>query len=124
MGVKLFIQIPCYNEEKTLPFVLNDLPGRIDGIDEIYTIVIDDGSEDGTFYTARRLGVDYIERNHRNMGLARSFQKGLEACLHLGADIIVNTDGDNQYCGKDILKLVRPVLERKADVIVGCRDID
>jgi glycosyltransferase involved in cell wall biosynthesis len=124
MPIKLFIQIPCFNEEKTLPDVIADLPVRIEGVDEIYTLVIDDGSNDRTIDTARKIGVDYIVRNHRNIGLARTFQRGLEACLHLGADIIVNTDGDNQYRGQDIHKLVRPIVEKRVDVSVGCRNID
>lgn len=122
--MKLFIQIPCLNEERTLPSVIADLPRKIEGIDEIYTLVIDDGSTDKTVEVAKRLGVDYIVRNGRNLGLAKSFSKGLEASLFLGADIIVNTDGDNQYKGADIAKLVKPILERHCDVVVGCRDID
>lgn len=123
MNRKLFVQIPCLNEENTLPDVVRDLPKKVQGIDEIYTLVIDDGSTDKTVETAKNIGVDYIIRNHRNIGLAKSFNKGLEAALHLGADIIVNTDGDNQYNGDDIKKLIAPILEGKCDIVVGCRDM-
>ena len=120
---KLFIQIPCFNEEKTLPSVIADLPDSIEGIDEIYTLVIDDGSTDKTVAVAKEIGVDFIVQNHRNLGLAKSFSKGIEACLYLGADIIVNTDGDNQYCGADIPELVKPLLMNRTDIVVGCRNI-
>ena len=119
----LFIQIPCYNEETTLPAVIADLPRRIDGIDEIHTLIIDDGCTDNTVQVARQLGVDHIVRNGRNLGLARTFSRGLEACLSLGADIIVNIDGDNQHPAREIPRLLQPILDRKADVVVGCRDI-
>jgi len=122
--MKLFIQIPCLNEEKTLPSVVAGLPRKIEGIDEIYTLIIDDGSTDETVEIARGLGIDYIVKNGRNLGLARSFSRGLEACIFLGADIIVNTDGDNQYNGADIAKLVRPILDNHCDIVVGCRNID
>lgn len=121
--MKLFIQIPCLNEEDTLPYVIADLPRKIKGIDEIYTLIIDDGSSDNTIEVAKGLGIDYIVKNNRNLGLAKSFNRGIEACLSLGADIIVNTDGDNQYRGSDIAKLVKPVVEGKSDIVVGCRDI-
>jgi glycosyltransferase involved in cell wall biosynthesis len=121
--LKLIIQIPCYNEVDTLSAVLADLPREIEGVDEIRTLVVDDGSTDGTADEARRLGVDYIVRNGGNLGLARTFSRGLEACLTLGADIIVNTDGDNQYRGRDIPRLVEPILENRADMVIGCRDI-
>ncbi|HET6430584.1 MAG TPA: glycosyltransferase family 2 protein [Phycisphaerae bacterium] len=120
--MKLLIQIPCYNEEKTLPDVIASLPTAIDGVDEIRTLVIDDGSTDGTIEAARECGVDYIVRNGRNLGLARSFAKGLDACLYLGADLIVNMDGDAQHRGQDVPALVRPILTRKADLVVGARD--
>lgn len=119
---KLIIQIPCYNEEKTLPRVIADLPRQIDGIDEIYTLVIDDGSTDNTCKVATDLGVDYIVRNGRNIGLAKSFNKGLAASLYLGADIIVNIDGDHQHRGQDIPKLVEPIIQNKADVVIGARN--
>jgi glycosyltransferase involved in cell wall biosynthesis len=119
--LKLIIQIPCYNEAETLPAVLADIPRRIDGIDEIEILVIDDGSSDGTAELARSLGVDHVLRNTTNLGLARSFQRGLHACLRLGADIVVNTDGDNQYWGGSIPDLVRPIVEGRADVVIGDR---
>ena len=103
---KLIIQIPCFNEEQTLPETIGDLPDKIEGIDIIETLIIDDGSTDRTVEVARELGVNHIIQNPNNRGLARSFRKGLDACLRLGADIIVNTDGDNQYAGWDITKLV------------------
>jgi len=119
--MKLIIQIPCYNEEETLPQTVRDLPRSIEGIDTIELLVIDDGSRDRTVEVARSLGVNHIVRNVHNMGLARSFRRGLEACLALGADIIVNTDADNQYCGEDIPKLVKPVLEGRAHIVIGDR---
>lgn len=122
--MKLFIQIPCLNEEKTLPLVVSHLPRKIEGIENIYLLIIDDGSTDNTVEVATSLGVDHIVKNGRNLGLAESYSKGLEACLFLGADIIVNTDGDNQYVGEDIPRLVKPILEKQADIVVGCRDID
>jgi len=122
--MRLFVQIPCYNEEKTLPDVIASLPVRIEGIEEIHTLVIDDGSSDRTFDLAGELGVDHIVRNGRNIGLAKSFSKGLEACLHLGADIIVNIDGDAQHRGQDIPRLVQPILDRQADLVVGARDFE
>ncbi|MHC4986346.1 MAG: glycosyltransferase family 2 protein, partial [Planctomycetota bacterium] len=120
--MKLFIQIPCHNEEATLPSVIASLPRRIKGISEIYVLVIDDGSTDRTFEIARDLGVDYIVRNGRNLGLAKTFSKGLEACLHFGADIVVNIDGDNQHRGKDIRKVVRPILQKRANLVLGRRN--
>jgi glycosyltransferase involved in cell wall biosynthesis len=119
--VKLIIQIPSYNESETLPKTVADLPRAIDGIDVIEYLVIDDGSTDGTAKVAEALGVHHILRNYTNIGLARSFARGLDYALGAGADIIVNTDGDNQYCGADIAKLVRPILERKAEVVIGDR---
>lgn len=122
--LKLIIQIPCFNEEHTLPATLADLPARIEGIDSIETLIIDDGSTDRTVEVAHALHVDHIIRNTHNLGLARSFQRGLDACLSLGADIIVNTDGDNQYAGRDIEKLVRPILDGKAEIVIGDRQTD
>lgn len=122
--MKLIIQIPCYNEEETLHLAVNDLPRHIDGIDEIEYLVINDGSTDNTAARARELGVHHVVSFRRNKGLAQGFKAGLDACLHLGADIIVNTDADNQYCGADIEKLVRPILEEKADIVIGERPID
>ena len=122
--MKLIIQVPCYNEEKTLELVYNDLPRHIDGIDTIEYLIINDGSKDKTVQRARELGFYHVVSFRRNKGLARGFMAGLDACLRLGADIIVNTDADNQYCGEDIEKLVRPILERKADMVIGERPID
>jgi len=123
-SMKLFVQIPCLNEEKTLELVIKGIPEKIDGISEIYTLVVDDGSTDRTVQVAINLGVDYIVRLGRNRGLAKAFSTGLEACLHLGADIILNLDGDNQYKGSDIPRLVKPILDGEADIVVGCRDLD
>jgi len=120
--VKLIVQIPCYNEEQTLPETVADIPRQIDGIEQVEVLVIDDGSRDNTVQVARDIGVDHVIRNKRNIGLARSFRKGLDACLVRGADIIVNTDGDNQYAGADIPKLVQPILEGQADMVIGDRE--
>lgn len=122
--MKLIIQIPCYNEEETLGITYNDLPRQIEGIDEIEYLIINDGSKDRTVEVARELGFHHIVSFKRNKGLAHGFMAGLDACLHLGADIIVNTDADNQYCGADIEKLVRPILEGKSDIVIGERPID
>ena len=122
--MKLIIQIPCYNEAETLEVALNDLPKHIDGIDEIEYLIINDGSKDKTVEVAVNWGVHYVVSFTRNKGLAKGFMAGLDACLKHGADIIVNTDADNQYCGEDIEKIVRPILEGKADVVIGERPID
>ena len=122
--MKLIIQIPCLNEAETLEIALNDLPKHIDGIDEIEILIINDGSVDNTVEVARNWGVNYIVSFTKNKGLAKGFMAGIDACLRNGADIIVNTDADNQYCGDDIEKLVRPILEKKADVVIGERPID
>jgi len=119
--MKLIVQIPCYNEEFTLPDTVRDIPRAIPGIDEIEILIIDDGSRDRTIEVAREIGIHHIVRNKRNMGLAKSFRRGLDACIALGADIIVNTDGDNQYSGADIAKLVQPILEGKVDIVIGDR---
>ncbi|MCF8224437.1 MAG: glycosyltransferase family 2 protein [Bacteroidales bacterium] len=121
--MKLFIQIPCLNEEETLPLVINDLPNKIDGIDDIQVLVIDDGSTDNTLKTAENLGVRHIVKLGTNRGLAYAFMSGLNYCLEHGADIVVNTDGDNQYKGEDIARLVQPILDDKADIVVGSRPI-
>ncbi|GAB2689305.1 glycosyltransferase family 2 protein [Aliiglaciecola sp. 3_MG-2023] len=119
--MKLIVQIPCYNEEHTLPATFNDIPKTIEGIDQVEIMIIDDGSKDRTIEVAKELGVDHIVINKNNRGLARTFRKGIDECLKRGADIIVNTDGDNQYAGWDIPKLIQPILDRKADVVVGDR---
>ncbi|WP_019851339.1 glycosyltransferase family 2 protein [Desulfitobacterium sp. PCE1] len=122
--MKLIIQIPCYNEEDTLAVTYTDLPKQIDGIGEIEYLIINDGSRDKTVEIARKLGFHHIISFKQNKGLAKGFIAGIDACLHLGADIIVNTDADNQYCGADIEKLVRPILDGKADIVIGERPID
>ena len=122
--MKLIIQIPCYNEADTLEVALNDLPRQIDGIDEIEYLIINDGSSDDTERIALEWGVNYVVHFKRNLGLAKGFLAGLDLALRNGADIIVNTDADNQYCGADIEKLVQPILERKADIVIGERPID
>ncbi|MCM1252774.1 MAG: glycosyltransferase family 2 protein [Clostridium sp.] len=122
--MKLIIQIPCYNEEETLEIALNALPKHIDGIDEIEYLIINDGSMDKTVEVAKNWGVHYIVNFKRNKGLARGFMAGLDEALKQGGDIIVNTDADNQYCGDDIEKLVTPILEEKADIVIGARPID
>ncbi len=121
--MKLIIQIPCYNEAETLPLALADLPRAIPGIDCIETLVIDDGSRDGTADVALALGVTHIVRHPRNLGLARAFQSGIDACLRLGADVIVHTDADNQYPGRYIPDLVAPVLAGRADMVIGDRQV-
>ncbi len=122
--MKLIIQIPCLNEAETLEIALNDLPRHIDGIDEIEYLIINDGSTDNTVEVAKNWGVNYVVTFTRNKGLAKGFMAGIDACLRNGADIIVNTDADNQYCGEDIEKLVRPILEGKSDIVIGERPID
>lgn len=122
--VKLIIQIPCYNEEKTLPVTLANIPREIEGVDEVEILVVDDGSTDRTVEVAREHGADHIVRLTNNKGLAEAFMAGLDAALRLGADVIVNTDGDNQYNGADIARLIKPIVEGKADMVVGDRQID
>jgi len=122
--MKLIIQIPCFNEEQTLPATLADLPRDVPGVDVVEWLVIDDGSTDRTVEAARAGGVDHIVRLTNNRGLAAGFQAGLDACLKLGADVIVNTDADNQYFGGDIPKLVAPIIAGHADMVVGDRETD
>lgn len=122
--MKLIVQIPCFNEEQTLPETVADIPREIPGIDQVEILIIDDGSTDRTVEIAGEIGVEHIVRNKRNIGLARSFRNGVDACLKLGADIIVNTDGDNQYVGADVPKLVNPILEGAADIVIGDRETD
>lgn len=122
--VKLIIQIPCYNEAETLEVALNDLPKYIDGIDEIEYLIINDGSHDNTVEVAKKWGVNYVVNFRRNKGLAKGFMAGIDACLRNGADIIVNTDADNQYAGDDIETIVRPIIEGKTDIVIGERPID
>ncbi|MEQ9640808.1 MAG: glycosyltransferase family 2 protein [Alphaproteobacteria bacterium] len=121
---KVIVQIPCLNEELTLPQVVADIPRDIPGVDRVEILVVDDGSSDRTVEVAKALGVDHILVNRRNLGLAHTFRRGLDASLHLGADIIVNTDGDNQYAGADIARLVQPILDGTADIVVGDRQTD
>ena len=122
--MKLIIQIPCLNEAETLEIALNDLPKHIDGIDEIEILIINDGSKDNTVEVAKNWGVNHIVSFPQNKGLAKGFMAGFDACLRLGADIIVNTDADNQYNGEDIEKLVRPILDGEAEIVIGDRPID
>lgn len=122
--MKLIIQIPCYNEEETLEIALNDLPRQLDGIDEIEYLIINDGSHDRTVEVARKWGVHHVVNFNQNRGLAKGFMAGLDGCLRNGADIIVNTDADNQYCAQDIAALIAPILNGKADMVIGERPID
>ena len=122
-AMKLIIQIPCLNEEEALPVTLHDLPRKLDGFDAVEWLIIDDGSTDRTIEVAREHGVDHIVRLTNNKGLASGFQAGLDACLKLGADVIVNTDADNQYDGRDVATLVAPILAGGADMVVGDRQV-
>ena len=121
--MKLIIQIPCYNEEATLPATLRDLPRTLPGIDQIEVLVIDDGSTDRTAQLARELGVHHVICHKGNRGLAAAFVTGLEAALAAGADVIVNTDGDNQYYGADVETLIQPIVEGRAEIVVGDRGV-
>ena len=122
--MKLIIQIPCYNEENTLPVTYKEIPESIGGIDEIEILVIDDGSTDNTVETAKNLGIKHIVSHSKNLGLARAFDTGLKTSIKLGADIIVNLDADNQYKASDIEKLIQPVLNKEADITIGARPIE
>ena len=121
--MKLIIQIPCWNEAEQLPQTLADLPRAVDGFDVVEWLVIDDGSTDATIAVAREHGVDHIVRLTNNKGLAAGFQAGIDAALKLGADVIVNTDADNQYYGADIAKLVAPIVAGRADMVIGDREV-
>jgi glycosyltransferase involved in cell wall biosynthesis len=121
--LKLIIQIPCLNEEETLPATIAELPRSVDGFENVELLVIDDGSTDRTVEVARECGVEHIVRLTNNKGLAAGFQAGLDACLKLGADVVVNTDADNQYRGADVAKLVAPILAGEADMVVGDRQV-
>lgn len=123
VNVKVIIQIPCFNEAEGLPATIADLPRSIPGASCVETLVIDDGSSDDTVAVAQSLGVDHIVRHRINLGLARAFQSGLDACLRFGADVIVNTDADNQYPGRYIPALVEPILRQEADLVIGDRQI-
>lgn len=122
--MKLIIQIPCYNEAETLEIALNGLPKQIEGIDTIEYLIINDGSKDHTVEVAKNWGVHHIVSFKQNKGLAKGFMAGIDEALRQGADIIVNTDADDQYCGADIEKLVRPILNGQADIVIGARPID
>lgn len=121
--MKLIIQIPCYNEEATLGVTLSELPRQLPGIDRVEWLIINDGSRDRTVEVAKACGVDHIVDLGSNQGLAKGFMAGIEACLRAGADIIVNTDADNQYCAADIPKLIAPILEGNAEIVIGARPI-
>jgi len=122
--LKLIIQVPCFNESETLKIALDELPRDVPGFDVVEWLVIDDGSQDDTVKVALENGVDHIVRHTRNQGLAKGFMNGLDTCLKLGADVIVNTDADNQYNAGDIPKLTAPIIQKKADIVVGARPIE
>lgn len=123
-GLKLVVQVPCLNEEETLPLVLDSIPKQIEGIDEIVVLIIDDGSTDRTVEVAREHGVTEFVRHARNRGLGRSFHDGVQRALELGADIVVNTDGDNQYPQERIADLVQPILRGEAEIVIADRQVD
>jgi glycosyltransferase involved in cell wall biosynthesis len=122
--MKLIIQIPCLNEAKSLPITLKDLPRKVKGFKKVEWLIIDDGSTDETSKVAKSLGVDHIVRFPNTKGLAKGFMAGIEACLQLGADVIINTDADNQYNAKNIPDLLKPILDKRADIVIGARPID
>jgi glycosyltransferase involved in cell wall biosynthesis len=121
--MKLIIQIPCYNEQESLPLTLRNLPRKLDGITAVEWLIVDDGSTDDTISVARENGVDHIIKLHHNQGLSKAFMVGLDACLRRGADIIVNTDADNQYDARDIPVLIKPILDGKAEIVIGDRQV-
>jgi glycosyltransferase involved in cell wall biosynthesis len=121
--MKVIIQIPCLNEEESLPVSLGDLPRRLEGVDQVEWLIINDGSRDNTAQAAIAHGADYIVSHVTNLGLAQAFLSGITACLHFGADIIVNTDADNQYCAEDIQKLIDPILRGEAEYVIGTRPV-
>jgi glycosyltransferase involved in cell wall biosynthesis len=121
--LKLIIQIPCFNEAETLAYTLSFLPRRVEGFEKVEWLVIDDGSSDSTVKVAQENGVDYIVRHYGNKGLAKAFMTGLDFCIKNGADVIVNTDADNQYCADDIFMLVEPILNHRAEFVIGSRPI-
>jgi len=121
--LKLIVQIPCWNEEKTLPQTIRDIPRKIPGITMVEILIIDDGSTDNTIAVAKECGVEHIVHFANHKGLAKAFAAGIEACLKFGADVIVNTDADNQYNGADIPKLIQPILNRSAEMVIGTRNI-
>ena len=121
--MKLIIQIPCYNEEKSLPVALAALPRNVAGFDTVEWLIVDDGSSDRTVDVAQKNGVDHIIRLPKHQGLAKGYMAGLEACLQAGADVIVNTDADNQYCASDIPVLTAPILKGIAQIVIGARPI-
>ena len=121
--MKLIIQVPCYNEEATLGLTLSELPRHLPGVDQVEWLIINDGSRDHTLDVAKACGVNHIVDLPSNQGLAKGFMAGIEACLQAGADIIVNTDADNQYCAADISKLIAPILEGNAQIVIGARAI-
>jgi glycosyltransferase involved in cell wall biosynthesis len=122
--MKVVVQIPCLNEAETLPAVIEDVPRRIDGVDEVVVLVIDDGSTDATAEVAARAGADRVVRLESHAGLAAAFRTGLKTALDMGADVIVNTDGDHQYPGRHIPELIRPILEERASLVIGARPFD
>ena len=121
--MKVIIQIPCFNEEKSLPITLKELPRQLEGVDEVEWLIINDGSQDRTIEVAIENDVDYVISHINNLGLAQAFLSGMTACIHFGADIIVNTDADNQYCAKDIQKLIDPIINVKAEYVIGTRPV-
>jgi glycosyltransferase involved in cell wall biosynthesis len=121
--MKLIIQMPCYNESQTLPAALSELPRQVAGFDQVEWLIIDDGSTDNTVEVAKAHGVDHVVSFPRNRGLAKGFMAGLDACLAHGADVVVNTDADNQYCAADIPKLTQPILDGQAEIVIGSRPI-